>query len=187
VIDVEFQELEGRRAELERLRMEVREAQRETLEMRLATEELWSQLTLAAPPSSLARSLGRLRQRLADHYRLANAELSEQRQEMESLRTRLNEHHERLAQREHELQDWFERRQADLQQQSESLAAREEDVERREAEVRQLHETWQEERAALQREIRGLLQSCRGDVEHQLPLTPLTPHPSPVTRPATYT
>jgi DNA repair exonuclease SbcCD ATPase subunit len=156
-VESEVNELEIRRGELGRVQIEVREAQRETLEMRLATEELWSQLTVAVPPATLARSLGRLRQRLSDHYALSHSQLAEQRQELESLRTRLSDHHDRLARRQQELQDWFQQRQTDLQQQSESLAAREEELRRQQAEVRQLKEGWQEERAAYQREIRELL------------------------------
>ena len=64
-------ELEQRQAALEQLQEELRSAQREVLEIRLATEETWLQLQGVLAPASLSRSISQLRVRLADHFHLA--------------------------------------------------------------------------------------------------------------------
>jgi hypothetical protein len=94
---------------------------RETLEIRLATEELWVQLSGAAPPVALTRSLARIRSQLADDYRLAKAELDGQRQELDRLREEMKQQHERLVCRKRELEIWARQRQAELQQQAAHL------------------------------------------------------------------
>ena len=78
---------------LEELRAELGRMHRETLEIRLATEELWVQVSGVAPPAVLTRSLGQIRARLADHYRLAGSELDEQKEELQTIRCELAEQH----------------------------------------------------------------------------------------------
>ena len=68
---------------LKRLRAEMGHVQRETLETRLATEELLGATLGAAPPATLSQSLGRIRAKLTEQYRQANLELAEQRKELE--------------------------------------------------------------------------------------------------------
>ncbi len=153
----ETDRLEARRGELERLRDELREAQRETLEVRLATEELWSQLSGVVPAASLTRAIGRIRQRLTDQYRLAATEVEDQKRELESLRGRLQQHHDRLAKRQQDLQQWFERRQAELHEQAERLALREEELSQERAAVEGLRQGWHHDRCRLHGELRELL------------------------------
>ena len=78
--------VDERWATLKQFRAELEQVHRETLETRLATEELWAKLSTAAPPPVLVQSLGRIRAQLADQYAQANAELAQQRRELESLR-----------------------------------------------------------------------------------------------------
>jgi len=153
----EAERLEARRGQLERLREELRAAQRETLEIRLAAEEVWAQLSAAVPAASLTRAMGRMRQRLADQYRLASADLDDQKREIESLRSRLQQHHDRLATRQQDLQHWFERRQAELHDQGEQLAAREEELTRQRRSLEELKDRWFDDRRRLHAELRELL------------------------------
>jgi hypothetical protein len=153
----EMDRLEARRGELEHLRDELRAAQRETLEVRLATEELWSQLSGAVPAASLTRAIGRIRQRLTDQYRLAASDLEDQKRELESLRGRLQQHHDRLARRQQDLQQWFERRQAELHEQTERLAAREEELSQERSAIDALRQHWHLDRCRLHGELRELL------------------------------
>src|SRR5207302_7899414 len=139
------------------LRDELRAAQRETLEVRLATEELWSQLSGAVPAASLTRAIGRIRQRLSDQYRLAASDVEDQKRELESLRSRLQQHHDRLAQRQQDLQQWFERRQAELQQQAEQLVLREEELAQERTAMEGHKQRWQDDRSRLHEELRELL------------------------------
>ena len=57
-------------------RRELRTTQREVLEMRLATEETWAQLSGALAPASLTRSISQVRAKLADHYRVTLDEMA---------------------------------------------------------------------------------------------------------------
>ena len=77
------------RAELERLRSELLSTQAETLEICLATQELWTRLAGAASPPALAESIAQVRARLAEQYRQAGAELVRQRVELEAFRHEL--------------------------------------------------------------------------------------------------
>jgi hypothetical protein len=144
------------RLALEKLRGELGSMHRETLEIRLATEELWVQLSGAAPPAALTRSLGRIRTKLADHYRLANAELKEQKQELENLRNQLAEQHEKLLRQKEQFDGWIARRREETDKQAARLVAREAEFDRREAELKDRAERWQVERLGYQQEIRRL-------------------------------
>ena len=73
------EQLDRSRAALEQFRGELGQLHRETLEIRLATEELWVQLSGVAPPAALIQSLGGIRNKLAEHYRSAQSELRRER------------------------------------------------------------------------------------------------------------
>jgi hypothetical protein len=125
------------RAALLQLRAETGRMHRETLEIRLATEELWAQLAGAAPPAALTQSLGRIRSRLADHYRLANAELHEQKEELERLRDLLSEQHAKLSRQKREIDTWAAACRQEVEEQSARLIARAQELDRREAEIQE--------------------------------------------------
>ena len=144
------------RASLEQLRAEVGRMHRETLEIRLATEELWIQLSGSAPPAVLPRSLGQIRAKLAEHYRQANAELAEQKEELRTIRVQLAEQHEILIRQKEELEHWSARRQEEVRQQTQRLTAREQEVERQENLFNDLARQWQSEQLGYQQEIRRL-------------------------------
>lgn len=116
------------RAALVQLRDELGRMHRETLEIRLATEELWVQLSGDAPPAALTRSLGRIRTKLAEQYRHANAELAEQRKELEAIRVQLVEQHAALAVEKRRFDEWIADRQQELDQQASRLVAREDEL-----------------------------------------------------------
>jgi len=141
---------------LEQLRGELSRMHRETLEIRLATEELWVQLSGAAPPAALTRSLGRIRSKLADHYRLTGAELQQQKDELETIRGQLAEQHEKLVRQKHEFQQWVAKRQEETDGQAARLIAREEQLRQKEVELTEQAHRWQAERLQYREEIRRL-------------------------------
>jgi hypothetical protein len=116
------------RVAVSRLRDEVDRTQRETLEIRLGTEELWAQLSGAAPPAVLTRSLGRIHAKLEEHYRQANAELGERKKELESLRVELVEAHKSLSEHKRRFDQWLSTRQEELDRQATRLLAREKEL-----------------------------------------------------------
>ena len=133
-----------------------RRIHRETLEIRLATEELWVQLSGAAPPAALVRSLGRIRTKLADQYRQAGAELAEQKKELEAIRGQLNTQHEKLVEHKRRLEQWAAGRQEECEKQAARLVAREEQLHREETWLREQSRRWQAERAGFQCELQPL-------------------------------
>jgi hypothetical protein len=94
------------RLALKKLRGEVARIHRDTLENRLAMEELWAQLSGIAPPAALTQSLARIRAKLGDQYRQANAELAFQKKELEAIRDQLVQQHDDLVRRKQQFDDW---------------------------------------------------------------------------------
>ena len=144
------------RKALEQLRAELGQMHRETLEVRLATEELWVQLSGAAPPAALIRSLGQIRTKLADHYRQANSHLYEQKTEIERLRDEMSEQYEKLVQQRSRNDQWMTAQQEETRQQASRLVAREQHLEQQQEELEEQAHAWQAERIEYQREIRHL-------------------------------
>jgi chromosome segregation ATPase len=144
------------RAALEQLRTELKRLHRETLEIRLATEELWAQLSDAAPPAALTRSLGRIRTQLADEYRLANAELVEQKKELASIRDQLVEQYEKLRHERRQFDCVAAARRQEADEQAARLIAREQELEDAESRFAAQSQRWESERREYEQEIRRL-------------------------------
>lgn len=159
--------LDAQHHELQRVRANLFAAQQETLEIRLAAEELWGQLAGAMPSATLTRSISRIRNRIADQFRLASADAEDQKQQLELLTERLESHHEKLALRRRDLQDWFQRRQTELERQAELFAAGEDEIRCQQEQLDQLKTRWHEERNNYQREIRDLLKNSREKTEDE--------------------
>jgi hypothetical protein len=143
-------------AALEQLRSDLGHMHRETLEIRLATEELWVQLAGTAPPAAITHSLGQIRSRLADHYRLVNADLAEKKKELQSLYDQLASRHEKLRRHKEELDRWSAARQEEIQQQARRLLDREQQLDRHETQFNDMARQWETERLEYQQEIRRL-------------------------------
>jgi hypothetical protein len=148
---------------LERSGADLGRQHRETLELRLAAEEL---LVLApnsaAGDSSASEPSGRLRpgiefealrSRLADGYRLEAIELQRQRSELDSLKVQLAEDLGKLRDRQAELARWVALRESELLASSERLSVREAELERQAADFQNQLDAWSEERLSFQQEI----------------------------------
>ena len=159
------EQVDQSRVALEQLRKELSRMHRETLEIRLATEELWAQLSDAAPPAALTRSLGRIRSKLADHYRLSNAELQRQKQDFEKLRDELVRQHQNLLDQKRQFDQWTAGCREEVEQQAARLQVRGDEIDRREAELREQSRQWEAERLELRQELRRLRsrRAPRGD------------------------
>jgi hypothetical protein len=156
-------------AALEQLRAELGRMHRETLEIRLATEELWADLSGSAPPAALTRSLGQIRSRLADHYRLANLELHQKKEELEHLRVQLSEQYEKLVRQKRNFDAWAAECREEVEEQATRLLARGEDLDRREADMGEFARSAQAEKLELQEEIHRLRTKLIGKAEAELP------------------
>ncbi len=144
------------RAALKQLRSELQTMHRETLEIRLATEELWAELSGEAPPAALTRSLGRIRSRLADQYRASNAELLERKKELEEIRDQLADQYEKVIERRHQFERWTADRQEQTDMELTRLVARERELREQEQALEERSQRWELERLEYEQEIRRL-------------------------------
>ena len=103
-------EIDARENALAQMQAELRNTQREVLEMRLATEETWAQLSGALAPASLTRSIGQVRSKLADHYRTTIEELAARSEQLEMVRGDLTQQLQSLEAQRADLGAWAERR-----------------------------------------------------------------------------
>jgi chromosome segregation ATPase len=129
--------------------------------MRLANEEVWSQLSGALAPASLSRSIAQIRGKLADHYQLTLDEIAERSARLESVRNDLAGQFDALESKRHELHAWSERRIADVEAQAARLVAREQELDRQQQHYEHMESRWQTERSDFQAEVRRLLATIR--------------------------
>lgn len=122
-------------AAMEQLRAELGQVHRESLELRLATEQVWLQLSASVSPVELTRSLAEIRARLADAYRDANGELRRRKEDLEAIRDQLAQQHEELLGKKHELDAWAERRQTQIEEMAQRLVTREQELHQQEIEL----------------------------------------------------
>ncbi len=153
--------LDVREKSLAQLRSELENTQREVLEMRLATEETWSQLAGALAPATLARSLSQTRAKLADHYQISLADIETKRNELRQLQIELANEHTELSRGREQLREWAIRREEDLQSQAIRLVGREQELNRQQQLYEELEIGWSSERYELKTQVRGLLAELR--------------------------
>ncbi|MCH2129351.1 MAG: hypothetical protein MK179_09425 [Pirellulaceae bacterium] len=139
-LDQRADQLERRRADLDDLRCEVTQLHKDTLEMRLATEELWVRLSGRMPPSAMTCALAELRGKLSDHYRLASAHLAQQRSELETLSSNLHSKYQTLDDHRRNSQERFHRRNQDIEEQAARLVRREQELDRQETLMREFRD-----------------------------------------------
>ncbi len=154
-------EIDARENALAQLQAELRTTQREVLEMRLATEETWAQLSGALAPASLTRSISQVRAKLADHYRSTLEELVERAEQLELVRGDLSQQLQAMERKRAELDAWAGRRHTDIESQAARLVAREQELDRQQRHYEQIESQWHLERADYQAEIRRLLATIR--------------------------
>lgn len=155
-LERQSEQLDFRRAAVKQEQAELAESQRETLEMRLAVEELWTQLSGLVPPAILTENLARLRSMLAERYRLQQNDLASQKAELETLRADLAAENEKLRIQTNELRRWAEARHEEIERQAAFLTDREQELERQECDANDRSAAWRQERGRLEQEIRRL-------------------------------
>ncbi len=104
----------------------------------------------------MTHSLGRIRNQLADQYRLENAELHKQKKELEGIHGQLVEQYEKLVEKKRQIDSWTQLRQGELQQQASMLITREQVLWDQQARYEEQSRLWQLERLEYEREISGL-------------------------------
>lgn len=155
-LDRRGEDLDRAQTALRHLRAELSTMHRETLELRLAAEELWMQLSGTIPPAALTQSLSRIRGSLAETYRAENAELARRKLELRAIGAELAEDHKRLQQQKDELDAWSVRRERQIEQQAQRLVAREQELHDQETNFEEKAHGWATARLEYQQEIRRL-------------------------------
>ena len=146
--------LDQRRATMGRMRQQVLDVHRETIEMRMATEQLWQRLTQGNSVAELTQPLSSLRAQLVDEFQLARDERADQEKQLRELATKLDNRQQQLRQQRTELNQWLERRNTGVEEQAARLVARELELDMQERDLRDRQLAWRDERRELQTRLR---------------------------------
>ncbi|MSR58866.1 MAG: hypothetical protein EXS05_14645 [Planctomycetaceae bacterium] len=149
--------IETRRQRLDRLRSELEETNRQTLELRLAVEESYAQLMQTAGDEATRRRIDEARAVLAEYYRHTRDALIQDRQELEQVQQRLSEQRHEFTDERHTLTEWIGRREERLAHHEAELAQQRTMLEAREQTWRSTAERWTREKLEAESVIRDLL------------------------------
>jgi hypothetical protein len=153
--------IERQRAGLDQVRTEITELHRQSLEMRLIAEQLWSQISSRMSPAEVAHAIAQLRLKLAEHYRLDEQALEAKKAELIQLGERIGEQHRELAQLQSGLKGWAAARQSEIEDQAAKLIRREQELEEQQEAFRQSRGEWQTERQTYEQQLRDLRAQLR--------------------------
>lgn len=149
--------LETRRLRLDRLRSELEETNRNSMELRVAVEEAFAQLGQVSGVETARQQVEQAHDILTEHYRHTRTAIARQQQELEQQHEQLIEQHEKLQQERQTLTGW-------LNTQTEQLRARAVELETglqsqqiRERDWQAAHERWTADKLEAERVIRDLL------------------------------
>lgn len=98
VVEQRAEQVDHAAVALQQVQEEVARVHRETLQMRLANEELLAQVASLMPAEVRERTLKEIRLKLAAEYGQAREELSRKRQELLAIRRDLSDQHRKLSQ-----------------------------------------------------------------------------------------
>lgn len=170
------QNLEGRRERLDKLRAELEETHRTTLEMRMAIEEAWAQMTQACGEQAAKQRIEAAQQQLSGHYRLLRETLTEQRCELDELQKTVRQQRDELRAEQQTLTDWTAEQDRKLREREASLRHQAEQLDVRESAWRSASQRWINEKIEAEAVIRDLLQQLSALTE---PASPSSLWPSP--------
>ncbi|RPI88902.1 MAG: hypothetical protein EHM42_03945 [Planctomycetaceae bacterium] len=149
--------LEARRQRLDRLRVELEETNRQTLEMRLAVEESYAQLTQTVGTEATRASVDQAREILIEQYRHSREALFMQRQELEQLQARLHQQRQDILDERKLLVEWVEQQEQQFAARAEGSRREKESLDAREQSWRESAEKWAREKLQAESVIRDLL------------------------------
>jgi hypothetical protein len=167
MLAVHAENLETRRQRLDQLRAELEETNRQTLEMRLAVEEAYAQLSRAAGPEATRARVDEARAILVEYYRHTRDSLTGQRHELETHYQKLLQQRAEFRKERQVLVDWVAGQEEELCRRERALHQMQEALEEREARNRGLEERWTRERLEAESVIRDLLRQLTEFEERQ--------------------
>jgi hypothetical protein len=162
-LDARQQWIERQKAGLDQVRDEALSLHRQSLEMRLIAEQVWSQITGAMGPAQATQAIAHLRLKLTDQYRLEEDQLTARRDELVQLGDRIAEQHRELSQLKNGVREWASTRQAEIEQQASTLVERELTLDAQQQELLKTRHQWDCERRAYEQQIRELTSQLRAE------------------------
>jgi hypothetical protein len=170
--------LESRRIRLEKLRTELEETHRSTLEMRLAVEESWAELSQAAGQDVARQRVEQVRNALVGYYRQLHDEIVEQRREHLESQTKFERMRAEFHDERQKLMEWISSRDQELRVGEERLRLGAADAASRDSIWQAARDRWMQEKAEAEQVIRKLLAELGNqhrDPQLALPIGPLPP------------
>lgn len=163
--------LESRRIRLERLRTELEETHRSTLEMRLAVEEAWVELTQKAGQEVARERVEQVRNTLVGYYRQLHEGIVEQRREHLEAQTKFERLRAEFHDERQKLMEWISTRDQELKVGEERLRLEATDAAMRDSAWQAARDRWMQEKAEAEQVIRKLLAELGN--QHRDPLLTL--------------
>jgi hypothetical protein len=153
--------IERQKAGLDQVRDEALRLHRQSLEMRLLAEQLWSQINRALMPADAAQAVAQLRLKLAEQYRVEEEQLAARQEELIELSEKIAGQHRELTQLKGGIREWATARQAEIEQQAATLVERELALDAQQEEFRQAQQSWTADRRRYEQQIRDLTMQLR--------------------------
>ncbi|QDT62945.1 coiled-coil domain-containing protein [Calycomorphotria hydatis] len=151
------EELSARQQRLDHLREELDQTHRENLELRVAVEEAWVELTRKAGTEDAQRRIATARKQVVEHFDRQEDLLRKDRQRLSTERAAIDQMTTQLEEQRRSLADWYREREGILLQREEQLAQQTKSRDAREKLWTQLQQRWLDEKAKAEKIIRELL------------------------------
>ena len=171
--------LESRRIRLDKLRAELEDTHRATLEMRLAVEETWVDLTQSAGQDEARLRVEQVRHALVGYYGQLHEGLVAQRQEHLDAQTKFERLRTEFLDERQKLMDWIASRDNELRVAEERLRIATADSTARDSAWQSARERWLLEKAEAEQVIRKLLVEL-GNQHRDAPINAGTPSAFPM-------
>ncbi len=151
------EQIETRKARLESLRREVEQTNHETMELRLAVEEVWSQVQQHSGATEARAQVEQARAAVTRDYEQLQARLWEQRQELLDAERNFEQHRQAFQEERRMLTEWIAARDQELQQKEQEQRRVAVEQQSQDQELQALQERWLTERSEAEQVIRRLL------------------------------
>jgi len=151
------EQIETRKARLESLRREVEQTNHETMELRLAVEEVWSQVQQHRGATEARAQVEQARAAVTRDYEQLQARLWEQRQELLDAERNFEQHRQAFQEERRMLTEWIAARDQELQQKEQEQQRVAVEQQSQDQELQALQERWLTERSEAEQVIRRLL------------------------------
>jgi len=157
VLAADSNRLESRRQRLDGLRIELEDTHRNTLEMRMAIEEVWAQLSQQTGTDAAKRRLAETQRLLEDDWQQIRETIAKERRELAELQSAMQALRNELEHEKQDARDAANERQAEFDRQRKAIADAETAIRIRENDLAAARENWIGEKIEVEEIIRGLL------------------------------